>query len=107
MPDTKQLLLPLFHILNSIKPFSADLESTLIKYFKPAQIANGTIILHEGEVCKYLWFLAAGLLRSFHTIEKADVTSRIMFTNHIVISLALVRGTRNIFFSFRSCVKNS
>ena len=86
MPDTKQLLLPLFHILNSIKPFSADLESTLIKYFKPEQIANGTIILHEGEICKNLWFLAAGLLRSFHTIENYDVTSRIMFTNHIVIS---------------------
>lgn len=86
MQDIKRLLSPLLRMLNGIQPISPDLQNALIKYFKPVQIKNGTTILHEGEVCKNLWFLAEGLLRSYHSIEKNDVTSRIMFTNHIVIA---------------------
>lgn len=86
MQDTQQLLWPLLKMLDEIKPISADLQNALFKYFKPKQIANGSIILHEGEICKNLWFLAEGLLRSYHKIGNNEVTSRIMFTNHIVIA---------------------
>lgn len=84
--DKSELLSPLLQTLNAIKPLNPDLETALINSFEPEIITKGKIMLHEGEVCKNLWFLANGLLRSFHNIGEKETTSRIMFTNHIVIS---------------------
>lgn len=84
--DKSVLLSPLLQILNTIKPLSRDLETALINSFEPENIAERKILLHEGEVCKNLWFLAKGVLRSYHSISDKETTSRIMFTNHIVIS---------------------
>ena len=42
--------------------------------------------LKEKDICKNLWFLCDGLLRSYHNIGDKEVTSRIMYTGHIVIS---------------------
>ena len=86
MQPTTLLLSPLFKMLNDIKPISEALETALIKNFKQKQIKKGAMILQEGNVCENLWFLADGLLRSFHTMGNKEITSRIMFTNHIVIS---------------------
>ena len=84
--DKSVLLSPLLQMLNSIKPLSRDLETALINSVEPEIITKGKIMLHEGEVCKNLWSLANGLLRSFHNIGDKETTSRIMFTNHIIIS---------------------
>ncbi len=86
MQPTTLLLSPLFKMLNDIKPISEALETALIKSFKPKQIKKGIMMLQEGNICENLWFLADGLLRSFHTMGNREITSRIMFTNHIVIS---------------------
>ena len=86
MKDTFVLLEPLLQSLNKIKPISFELENMLIKSFEPGNIQKGKILLYEGDVCKNLWFLAEGLLRSYHNIGTKEITSRIMFTNHIVIA---------------------
>ncbi len=80
------MIAPLLAMLTNIKPLSAHLEASLIHYFKIEKIQKGKILLHEGDVCENLWFLANGLLRSYHNIGQKEITSRIMFTNHIVIS---------------------
>lgn len=85
--DCKPVILePLFQMLDSIKPISAELKLALINSFKIDDLKKGEIILKEGEVCRNLWFLVNGILRSYHTIEEKEVTSRLMFKNHIVIS---------------------
>ena len=86
MQGTSELLQPLLQLLNKIKPISSELEDILIKNFEPCNIKKGKILLYEGDVCKNLWFLADGLLRSYHNIGSKEVTSRIMFTNHVVIA---------------------
>ncbi len=86
LSDKSQLLSPLLHTLHAIRPLSASLESALVAGFDSHVIPKGQIMLYEGEICKNLWFLADGLLRSFHHIGDKETTSRIMFTNHIVIS---------------------
>jgi len=73
-------------MLKEIEPLSKKIYHALIENFHDQKIKKGTIILHEGDVCKKLWFLANGLLRSYHNIGNKEVTSRIMFKNHIVIS---------------------
>ena len=87
MPTDKAVLLsPLLQLLHQISPLGAELENALIDEFKPEQIKKGQVLLREGEVCKNVWFLANGLLRSYHSTGNKETTSRIMFTNHIVIS---------------------
>jgi len=86
MLETSELLQPLLQLLNKIKPISSELEDMLIKNFEPSAIKKGKILLYEGDVCKNLWFLADGLLRSYHNIGSKEITSRIKFTNHVVIA---------------------
>lgn len=86
MQDISALVLPLLNILSEIKPLSSDLETELIKKFRQRDIKKGDMLLHEGNICKELWFLANGLLRSYHNMGDKEITSRIMFTGHIVIS---------------------
>lgn len=80
------LLSPLFKLLLEIKPIDTSLQNLLLESFALEKIKKGKTLLQEGDVCKDLWFLADGLLRSFHNIGEKQVTSRIMFTNHVVIS---------------------
>ena len=86
MQDTETTIAPLIDLLNGLKPVSADLHQLLIKSFKTIHVKKGAILLHEGNICRNIWFLSSGLLRSYHNIGQKEITSRIMFTEHIVIS---------------------
>lgn len=76
----------LIEYLNSIKQMPPELQSALTSSFKIEKITKGELLLKEPDTCKQLWFLADGLLRSYHFIGDKEITSRLMFTNHIVIS---------------------
>ena len=76
----------LLTILEKIGPVSHELKFALGDKFEEQKLFKGKMLLREGEVCKSLWFLTNGLLRSYHEIGDKESTSRIMFTNHIVIS---------------------
>jgi CRP/FNR family transcriptional regulator, anaerobic regulatory protein len=86
LQDKNILLAPLLTMLNNLQPMSNNLEDIFNSKFEIEQIKKGTILLYEKNVCKNLWFLAEGLLRSYHNIGNKEITSRIMFTGHIVIS---------------------
>ncbi len=86
MSETSLILQPLFEYLRQINPVSDELQEALIKNFKTVEVKKGSMLLHEGAICKNLWFLADGLLRSYHNIGDKEITSRIMFSGHIVIS---------------------
>lgn len=86
MQNKASLLFPLLKMLKEIRSLSKELHDALLDSFHDQQIKKGTILLQEGDVCKKLWFLADGLLRSYHNIGNKEITSRIMFRNHIVIS---------------------
>ena len=76
----------LFELIDNIEPISKELELGFVKRFKIEQIKKGSVLLHEKDVCDNLWFLCDGLLRSYHNIGDKEITSRIMYTGHIVIS---------------------
>ena len=86
MENDSKMLLPLFEILNDIEQIDHELKNLLQKSFEEQTIPKGKLLLYEGDVCKSLWFLSSGILRSFHNIGDKEITSRIMFTGHIVIS---------------------
>lgn len=85
--ETNNVLLnPLIKILNDVQPLSEKLKLSLIKQFKIEEVKKGKVLLHEKDICKNLWFLCDGLLRSYHNIGNKEITPRIMYTRHIVIS---------------------
>jgi CRP-like cAMP-binding protein len=86
MQDIEMMLAPLINMLTGLKPISNELQQLLIKSFKPVHAKKGSMLLYEGNICKEIWFLSSGLLRSYHNIGEKEITSRIMFTDHIVIS---------------------
>lgn len=86
MKENAELLAPLFTLLNEIKPISPELRKAIMNSFEYMEIKKGDVLLAEGRICTNLWFLVNGLLRSYHEIGEKEITSRIMFTNHIVIS---------------------
>jgi CRP/FNR family transcriptional regulator, anaerobic regulatory protein len=86
MKEKRDILAPLLQMLAEIKPISKALEEALINGFEIQKKEKNEILLTEGNICKVLWFLVNGLLRSYHNIGDKEITSRIMFTNHIVIA---------------------
>lgn len=87
LTDDKIIILtPLFAILNAIRPISEPLKVALIDSFDINTFKKKELLLKEGDVCENLYFLDNGILRSFHSIAEKEITSRIMFKNHIVIS---------------------
>jgi CRP/FNR family transcriptional regulator, anaerobic regulatory protein len=86
MKDKHDLLTPLLDMLNELKPLTNELTNSLIDSFELKDISKKTILLHEGNVCTYIWFIVEGLIRSYHTIGDKEITSRIMHTNYIAIA---------------------
>ncbi len=86
MKENTERLAPLFTLLNEIKPISIELGEAISNSFEYIEIKKGDVLLAEGRICTNLWFLVNGLLRSYHEMGEKEITSRIMFTNHIVIS---------------------
>ena len=86
MQNNHALLAPLIQLLHDIQLISKKLELSFIERFKIEEAKKGKVLLHEKDICKNLWFLCDGLLRSYHNIGNKEITSRIMYTGHIVIS---------------------
>ena len=86
MQTNYTLLASLLQSLNSIQSIGKELELVLLESFKVEEVKKGKILLHEKDICKNLWFLCDGLLRSYHNIGQKEITSCIMYTGHIVIS---------------------
>lgn len=80
------MLAPLLQLLREIRPLSTGLEDALIRSFTAEEYRKGRLLLREKEVCRKLWFLSDGSLRAYHSIGDKEITSRVMFTNHIVIA---------------------
>ena len=97
------LLTPLLKLLHELSPLEDSLQNLLIDSFNIEIVQKGKILLSEGEIWRNLWFLAKDLLRSYHSIDDKEITSRIMFTNHIVISAGsfyfLILQTPQLVFS--------
>ena len=86
MPSITQISLPLLQQIEKIKAVSPELKEAIIKNLRIEKIKAGTVMLAEGAICTNLWFLSDGLFRAYHYINEKEITSRIMFSGHIVIA---------------------
>ncbi len=60
-----------------------ELESVLV----PMKFQRGELILAEGEVAKYIYWIAKGLVRLFYEKNGKELTEHMAVENHIVMSI--------------------
>lgn len=77
---------PMLRMLREISPLDKALENALIRNFKEEQYVKERHLLREGHICSKLWFLTDGILRAYHTMRNKQITSRMVFANHIAIA---------------------
>jgi CRP-like cAMP-binding protein len=71
----------LLQILNQFMPLSPELISELSACIFTRKTKKGEIIVSEGDVCDYIFFIAKGSLRGFYFHEGREITSWIEFEN--------------------------
>jgi CRP-like cAMP-binding protein len=72
---------------NSIHPVSDALGKRLHEMAFVRQVQKGTILVKQGEVCRYLYWIQQGLLRGYIMQGKKDITTWITGENEFVTSI--------------------
>lgn len=53
----------------------------------PFKYEKGDLVLKEGDVCKYMWFVHKGLVRQFYFKNGKDLTEHLSFENDLVVCI--------------------
>ena len=75
------------HLFRSIIPISMALEKRLSDALKIKRILKKEILLKEGQVCNYIYFIEQGFLRSYYVNEGKEITGWFMKENDIIVSV--------------------
>lgn len=77
------------HLLSHIKnyyPLSEAAQEALYHCFEKKVLPKNELLLHEGQVCRHLYFLEKGALRGFYNLEGKEITHWFGFENDFVTS---------------------
>ena len=85
--EKKCLLNSFFEELENIQPLQTDEKEKMIDLLTIIETDKHTTVLPEGEICKYLWVVIRGLVRSYYYVGDTEVTSSLMKPHHIIISI--------------------
>lgn len=69
------------NLINYVKSkveFSAEEEKLISKYFEIKTYNKHEIILNAGEICNHLYYVAKGLIRTFHINENGSEFTRLI-----------------------------
>jgi CRP/FNR family transcriptional regulator, anaerobic regulatory protein len=76
---------PLLQRLHSLVLLNPSQQRDLIQLLKHESLPKDTYLLQEGEVSSHIYFVLAGGIRSFKTVEEKDVTQWFSFPNHFAV----------------------
>jgi len=72
----------------SVVPLSEEVMQDVLQYFELVEYPKSYAILHQGQTCKYLYFIEKGLARSFYVNEKGKEITIWFFTGgNLMVSL--------------------
>jgi len=75
------------HIVDRLGRDVPKVEEVL-RHFNPVRVRRNTILLRQGEVCKYVWFVAKGCVQVFvYDAEANEMTRDIVLENNWVSEL--------------------
>jgi CRP/FNR family transcriptional regulator, anaerobic regulatory protein len=81
------ILNTLFQLIDAIRPMSEALRERLSTDLEIIEVPKKTILLRDGQTADYLYVVVEGLLRSYYIKDDAEICSRFMKENHIVVSV--------------------
>src|SRR5688572_1688862 len=84
---TKEELLPLLQLFNSIHPIGKRIEEYLLKTVYHCNVSKGKLLLRDGEFCDSIYFIKKGLLRGFIKENNKDITTWFAFENELVAAI--------------------
>lgn len=87
-PDVDYLL----GMLGTIYPISEELSAAVYKKAAGLKIKKGTVLLQEGECCRYIYFIKRGALMGQTTHKKKNIVTYISIDNEFVSSISGLHG---------------
>jgi CRP-like cAMP-binding protein len=78
---------PLLHVLGSLHPLSPGIEAYLKEHVTACSTRKRKLILKEGAVCSYIYFIVKGAVRGFIREGQKDITTWIVIENELVTSI--------------------
>lgn len=77
----------LLTFLNSIYPLEKGSIDFLNKNLKWIEIPKKDFILKSGHICRNIYFIKTGLLRSFHVMDDREISSAFMKEGELILSV--------------------
>ncbi|GAB3924750.1 Crp/Fnr family transcriptional regulator [Larkinella terrae] len=78
--------------IKSIANLSPEALDLLMASTRPKPLEKGRILLREGEVCKTVYYVEKGYLRTYFTKEGNEINTRFAFENDFVTELKSLRS---------------
>lgn len=77
----------LFNRLSAICPLTEACTTALLASITFRKVAKKELILREGEICRHIYFIEKGLVRSYYCKEEQEITSWFMKAGDVIISV--------------------
>jgi cAMP-binding proteins - catabolite gene activator and regulatory subunit of cAMP-dependent protein kinases len=77
----------IFENITQFAILSEQLKNELEKWSEKKEASKGDLLLEQGKICRYLYFLEKGFARGFYYHDGKDITSWFAFENDIVTSM--------------------
>lgn len=71
----------------SIYPLETEVLTEIIQHLEIKELKKKELLLKQKQVCKHIYFVEKGFLRSFYTEGKTEVTTWFMKENDFIISV--------------------
>ena len=78
---------PLLTVLRYLHPLSPEAEMYLQQHVITCSIGKRKLLLKEGMLCEYIYFIVKGALRGFTREGQQDITTWITIENELVTSI--------------------
>jgi CRP-like cAMP-binding protein len=77
--------------INSLATISPESRTLLYSHLRPLQIAKGKMLLQEEQVCKHIYFIESGLIRSYMNKDGRDINLEFSPEGYFVTHLKSLR----------------
>lgn len=77
----------LFDVFDQIKPFDENLKNILTANIKRHTFPKKSILLCEGELHQYIYFIEKGIMRTYIKKDKEEITTLFFSENDFLISI--------------------
>jgi CRP-like cAMP-binding protein len=85
--STKEDLLPILQLFNSIHPIGKGVERYILKTIHPCNVAKGKYLIRNGEFCDSVYFIKKGMLRGFIKENNREITTWFALENELVAAI--------------------